>query len=182
MGQRPGKRVPERYCRPTACLIWTARFGRIRSNTRRPGYCEIRFPPELPIGLGASITGLKQAVGLRTSFEAAFPGALPQAGMRDAFGVKLAGASRNVQTPAAGILPAVEGGILPPGPKLEVFDLMPTRAAIPPGKMPGSTAGRDACLYGAGRWECLDTPIRLGTVPASLTSATATAKLGARCQ
>ena len=38
---------------------------------------------------------------------------------------------------AAGILPAVEGGILPPGPALEW-----RRTAIPPGKMPGSTAGR----------------------------------------
>jgi hypothetical protein len=38
---------------------------------------------------------------------------------------------------AAGILPAVEGGILPPGPTPER-----RRTAIPPGKMPGSTAGR----------------------------------------
>ena len=38
---------------------------------------------------------------------------------------------------AAGILPAVEGGILPPGPVPERC-----RTAIPPGKMPGSTAGR----------------------------------------
>jgi len=91
----------------TACLIWSARFGRIRPNTRGAGYFEIRFPPELPIGLGAtSMTGLKQAVGLRKSFEAAFPGALPQAGMRDAFGVVLTGASRNVQTLGEGVSPA----------------------------------------------------------------------------
>ena len=40
---------------------------------------------------------------------------------------------------AAAILPAVEGGILPPSPALDT-----TRTAIPPGKMPGSTAGRMA--------------------------------------
>jgi hypothetical protein len=34
-----------------------------------------------------------QAVGLLKSFEAAFPGALPQAGMRDALGVVLTGAT-----------------------------------------------------------------------------------------
>src|ERR1035437_6390904 len=38
---------------------------------------------------------------------------------------------------AAGILPAVAGGILPPGPALGW-----RRTAIPPDKMPGSTAGR----------------------------------------
>jgi 1,4-alpha-glucan branching enzyme len=39
---------------------------------------------------------------------------------------------------AAGILPAVEGGILPPGTAPESSDV----AAIPPGRMPGSTAGK----------------------------------------
>ena len=39
---------------------------------------------------------------------------------------------------AAGILPAVEGGILPPGPAPEPSSV----TAIPRGKMPGSTAGR----------------------------------------
>src|ERR1035438_10752743 len=38
---------------------------------------------------------------------------------------------------AAGILPAVEGGILPPGGAPRACG-----TAIPPGKMPGSTAGR----------------------------------------
>ena len=38
---------------------------------------------------------------------------------------------------AAGILPAVAGGILPPGGALRAYG-----TAIPPGKMPGSTAGR----------------------------------------
>jgi amino acid adenylation domain-containing protein len=38
---------------------------------------------------------------------------------------------------AAGILPSVEGGILPPGGVLRARE-----TAIPPGKMPGSTAGR----------------------------------------
>ena len=47
------------------------------------------------------------------------------------------GASWHRHHVAAGILPAVEGGILPPGPKPEW-----RRMAIPPGKMPGSTAGR----------------------------------------
>jgi hypothetical protein len=49
----------------------------------------------------------------------------------------MVGASGNRRPVAAGILPAVEGGILPPGPVLEW-----RRTAIPPGKMPGSTAGR----------------------------------------
>ena len=50
----------------------------------------------------------------------------------------LAGASGQSQPVAAGILPAVEGGILPPGDGHESSG--PT--AIPPGRMPGSTAGR----------------------------------------
>ena len=47
------------------------------------------------------------------------------------------GATTHRHQVAAGILPAVEGGILPPGSALEW-----RRTAIPPGKMPGSTAGR----------------------------------------
>jgi len=42
---------------------------------------------------------------------------------------------------AAGILPAVEGGILPPGSALESASAPALRTAGPPGKMPGSTAG-----------------------------------------
>jgi hypothetical protein len=42
----------------------------------------------------------------------------------------------------AGILPAVEGGILPPGPVREVCDVLAIQAVIPPGETPGSTAGR----------------------------------------
>jgi hypothetical protein len=51
---------------------------------------------------------------------------------------------------AAGILPAVEGGILPPGPALELFATvelsMPLLQStpIPPGRMPGSTAANMA--------------------------------------
>jgi hypothetical protein len=55
---------------------------------------------------------------------------------------------------AAGILPAVEGGILPPGVAPALFTdidfltrfLQPT--PIPPGRMPGSTSGKmpDATL------------------------------------
>jgi multidrug efflux pump subunit AcrB len=45
-------------------------------------------------------------------------------------------------TVAAGILPAVEGGILPPGPVPESFSVTSQPAAIPPGRMPGSTAGK----------------------------------------
>jgi hypothetical protein len=44
---------------------------------------------------------------------------------------------------AAGILPAVAGGILPPGPALGW-----RRTAIPPDKMPGSTAGRMPAAMG----------------------------------
>jgi hypothetical protein len=43
---------------------------------------------------------------------------------------------------AAGILPAVEGGILPPGPVSEVIDVQAMQPAIPPLETPGSTAGR----------------------------------------
>ena len=42
---------------------------------------------------------------------------------------------------AAGILPAVEGGILPPGTAPESFTVTATPTPIPPGRMPGSTAG-----------------------------------------
>jgi multidrug efflux pump subunit AcrB len=45
-------------------------------------------------------------------------------------------------TVAAGILPAVEGGILPPGPGPESSGVTTQPAAIPPGTMPGSTAGK----------------------------------------
>jgi excinuclease ABC subunit A len=43
---------------------------------------------------------------------------------------------------AAGILPAVECGILPPGPAPEARKRTPRAAALPPGRMPGSTAGK----------------------------------------
>jgi multidrug efflux pump subunit AcrB len=45
-------------------------------------------------------------------------------------------------TVAAGILPAVEGGILPPGPGHESSVVTTQPSAIPPGRMPGSTAGK----------------------------------------
>jgi molybdopterin-containing oxidoreductase family iron-sulfur binding subunit len=58
------------------------------------------------------------------------------------------------QPVAAGILPAVEGGILPPGPTLESS----SRLAVPPGKMPGSTAGKMPAATAQGRtyWRSLD--------------------------
>jgi hypothetical protein len=43
---------------------------------------------------------------------------------------------------AARILPAVEGGILPPGSASESPDAQTTSTPLPPGRMPGSTAGR----------------------------------------
>ena len=43
---------------------------------------------------------------------------------------------------AAGILPAVVGGILPPGDGLESSRVKAMRRAVPPGRMPGSTAGK----------------------------------------
>ena len=52
---------------------------------------------------------------------------------------------------AAGILPAVEGGILPPGPALEGRG-----TAIPPGKMPGSTAGRMPAATASHEIVCID--------------------------
>ena len=46
------------------------------------------------------------------------------------------------QTVAAGILPAVEGGILPPGAAPESSSATPIAPSIPPGRMPGSPAGK----------------------------------------
>ena len=43
---------------------------------------------------------------------------------------------------AAGILPAVEGGILPPGSAHEFSTVSANTTTIPPGRMPGSMAGR----------------------------------------
>ena len=43
---------------------------------------------------------------------------------------------------AAAILAAVEGGILPPGRRRQIANDLPDRTALPPGKMPGSTAGK----------------------------------------
>ena len=51
---------------------------------------------------------------------------------------------------AAGILPAVEGGILPLGPAFEASSMVTRRTSIPPGGTPGSTAGKDARRYVAG--------------------------------
>jgi tRNA-2-methylthio-N6-dimethylallyladenosine synthase len=49
---------------------------------------------------------------------------------------------RRRQAIAAGILPAVEGGILPPGPAPVVAGKLEMPPPIPPGWKPGSTAGR----------------------------------------
>ncbi|HEU0039342.1 MAG TPA: DEAD/DEAH box helicase family protein, partial [Verrucomicrobiae bacterium] len=43
---------------------------------------------------------------------------------------------------AAGILPAVEGGLLPPGPALEISTRLELSRILPSGETPGSTAGR----------------------------------------
>jgi len=43
---------------------------------------------------------------------------------------------------AAAILAAVEGGILPPGPEVRIGSGFPNHTPIPPGRMPGSTAGK----------------------------------------
>ena len=57
------------------------------------------------------------------------------------------------QAVASGILPGVEGAILPPGNRVARFATRNYRALgkfvslFPPGRMPGSTAGRDACRY-----------------------------------
>ncbi|MBI4324110.1 MAG: hypothetical protein HY674_02485 [Chloroflexi bacterium] len=48
---------------------------------------------------------------------------------------------------AAAILAAVEGGILPPDPVWKPGVASPFTRAGPPGRMPGSTVGRDACRY-----------------------------------
>jgi GH15 family glucan-1,4-alpha-glucosidase len=49
---------------------------------------------------------------------------------------------RHLLCVAAGILPAVEGGILPPGAALRASGVTVIQSAIPPGRMPGSTAGK----------------------------------------
>src|SRR5436309_5438633 len=43
---------------------------------------------------------------------------------------------------AAAILAAVEGGILPPGPEVRNGSDFSNHTPIPPGRMPGSTAGK----------------------------------------
>ncbi len=43
---------------------------------------------------------------------------------------------------AAAILAAVEGGILPPGPAVHNASVFSNHSAIPPGRFPGSTAGK----------------------------------------
>ena len=43
---------------------------------------------------------------------------------------------------AAAILAAVEGGILPPGFRHQFANLLPGQTPIPPGRMPGPTAGK----------------------------------------
>ena len=43
---------------------------------------------------------------------------------------------------AAGIRPAVEGGILPPGPALEVPSIIASRTTMPPGETPSSKADK----------------------------------------
>ena len=43
---------------------------------------------------------------------------------------------------AAAILAAVEGGILPPGPEVRNGSAFSNHTPIPPGRMPGSTAGK----------------------------------------
>jgi len=50
----------------------------------------------------------------------------------------------NCDDVAAGILPAVEGGILPPGSMLEDSIHLNIINPISPGRMPGSTAARMA--------------------------------------
>jgi hypothetical protein len=51
---------------------------------------------------------------------------------------------------ACGYCHQVAVGILPPGPAHEAPNRLSRRACQPPGGTPGSTAGRDACRYGAG--------------------------------
>ena len=43
---------------------------------------------------------------------------------------------------AAAILAAVEGGILPPGRRHQIAGVFPDDTPFPPGRMPGSTAGK----------------------------------------
>jgi len=43
---------------------------------------------------------------------------------------------------AAAILAAVEGGILPPGAEVQNASAFSNHTSIPPGRMPGSTAGK----------------------------------------
>jgi hypothetical protein len=61
--------------------------------------------------------------------------------------------SDSLKDVASGILPDVAGGILPPGKSVMMLAACEFQAVrigarfYPPGKMPGSTAGTDACRY-----------------------------------
>ena len=66
---------------------------------------------------------------------------------------------------AAGILPAVEGGILPPGDAPESPSVPDMPGAIPPGRMPGSTAGKmPAATVQAGDTPHTPLTMRLGSL------------------
>ena len=79
-----------------------------------------------PVGAGSGVTTLSLAGLARTNPSPCQPRRRhPE------------GATGHCHQVAAGILPAVEGGILPPGPELQCCG-----TALPPGKTPGSTAGR----------------------------------------
>jgi CheY-like chemotaxis protein len=68
------------------------------------------------------------------------------------------GAAEDRRQVAAGILPAVEGGILPPGEARDAWEI-----AIPPGRMPGSTAGKmPAATAQVGSNTELRAPVRRG--------------------
>src|SRR5208283_4324646 len=49
-------------------------------------------------------------------------------------------------------VPAVEGGILPPGTDVEFFTAVLLATVFSPGRMPGSTAGTDVCRHSSGNW------------------------------
>ena len=52
---------------------------------------------------------------------------------------------------AAGIQPAVEGGILPPGPAILFVDVLALWPAIPAGQAARLYGRQDACRYDPGR-------------------------------
>jgi Ca-activated chloride channel family protein len=92
-----------------------------------------------PLGLGMLCLVLEPLIGIRRLRNARRPAGVTQPALFASWNRQARPARGAV---AAGILPAVEGGILPPGSALEHSSVPAMGRVIPPGRMPGSTAGK----------------------------------------